>query len=506
MTEEYILKRDVIGNHTERMTSLKKYYPYFRLIENDFSQFQGGKYDCLDMGYLVMAVLRFFMEENNFREKDVTYEEYSSFIKEIYERDFGLVLEKAEEQSLSSYIFDKITNEGRPFVWTYYDPEERMRKSARVRLIESRMGEETVSYRLTSEAVEFYLDTKEIREESAINVSQVLLAKMIAARNFRGGMEVVRRMNNQVARLKMQRDEVLELLGSDVFEGVKAYEEFMETGTRWFAEEQKMFRRNMELIDEALRRADSDTAYGQAVKDIYDLENELKRALVNHSRLLDDCTRLQIQADEMISGAKFSRLKKSFDFKEGQRILMEENDSSVLQYFIKPLLKLHVKKRFSLASVDKLLTLRPEREEKGERIREEDMQEIYISDDEREEQRIRENYILCARLLLYYISVKDSFEIKEWCGYVLEVLGEHVLMYGDFYSMLIHLAQKSVYCMEDIQEHPDTFFEEYLQLAGKENPQYGKLKFRLEFLEDEFSPVPGCVIWNFKIIKEEQEI
>ena len=30
-------------------------------------------------------------------------------IKEIYERDFGLVLDQAEEQSLSSYIFDKIT-------------------------------------------------------------------------------------------------------------------------------------------------------------------------------------------------------------------------------------------------------------------------------------------------------------------------------------------------------------------------------------------------------------
>ena len=99
MTEEYILKRDVIHDHSERMENIKRYYPYFRLIENDFSQYQGGKYEMLDMGYILMAVLRFFIEENNFKEKDVTYEEYSSFIKEIYERDFGLRLEKAEEQS-----------------------------------------------------------------------------------------------------------------------------------------------------------------------------------------------------------------------------------------------------------------------------------------------------------------------------------------------------------------------------------------------------------------------
>jgi len=101
MTEEYIPKRYVIHNHSERMANIKRYYSYFRLIENDFLQYQGGKYETLDICYILMAALRFFIEENNFKEKDATYEEYSSFIKEIYERDFGLRLEKAEEQSLS---------------------------------------------------------------------------------------------------------------------------------------------------------------------------------------------------------------------------------------------------------------------------------------------------------------------------------------------------------------------------------------------------------------------
>ena len=308
MTEEYILHKDVITNHKDRMFYLRKYFPYFKITENNFSQFQNGKYESLDMGYLLMAVLRFFIEENNFREKDVTYQEYSSFIKEIYERDFGLVLDQAEEQSLSSYIFDKITNEGRPFLWSYYDPVEKKKETLRVRLLDSRVTKEGVYYRLTSEAIEFYLDTKEIQDESDISVSQVLLSKMIASRNFRGGIQVVQRMNNQVARLQKQREEVLGLLAGDVFHGIQAYEKFMENGTKWFAEEQKMFHKNMELIEEALKRADTEAAYGQAVKDIYDLESELKRALINHSRLLSDCTKLQIQADEMVDGAKYSRL------------------------------------------------------------------------------------------------------------------------------------------------------------------------------------------------------
>lgn len=503
MTEEYILKRDVISGHNERMANIKKYYPYFKLIENDFLQYQGGKYGRLDMGYILMAVLRFFIEENNFREKGVTYGEYSSFIKEIYERDFGLMLGKAEEQSLSLYIFEKINNEGRPFVYGYFDPEERKKKNVRVRLIESRIKNDTVYYYLTAEAIEFYLDTKEIRDESVINVSQILLAKMISTKNFTGGIEVVRRINNQVARLKIKRDEVLELLNNDVFEGVRAYEEFMDTGVKWFSEEQRMFHKNMELINEALKRADNENVYGQAVKDIYYLENELKRALVNHSELLNACTKLQIQADEMIAEAKFSKLKKSFDFRDSLRIMMEENDTSLLQYFIKPMLKLHINKNFSLTSIDKMLTLRPEKEETGEKISEKREEETYVSEDDIEDSRIRENYILYVRLLLYYISVNKQFEIREFCEYMAGILGKKVLSSGDFYSMLTHLSQKGFYNIEEIRERPDTFLEEYIFLAVKENPQYRQLSFRLAFSGEELQVTESCVITNFTIIRED---
>ena len=502
MTEEYILTRDVINGHNERMENIKKYYPYFKLIENDFSQYQGGKYEMLDMGYLFMAILRFFIEENNFKEKDVTYEEYSSFIKEIYERDFGLVLEKAEEQSLSSYIFDKIRNDGKPFIFRYFDPEERKKKSIRVKFIESRIKDETIYYYLTGDAIEFYLETKEVRDESAINVSQILLGKMIASKNFRGGIEVVRRINNQVARLKLQREQVLELLNSDVFQGVQAYEEFMEHGVKWFSEEQKMFNKNMELINEALQRADSEAAYGQTVKDIYELENELKRALVHHSELLNACTKLQIQADEMVAKAKFSKLKRNFDFKSAMDVMMKENDTSALQYFIRPLLKLHVKKQFQLSSIDKMLTLRPEKEETGEKIRENSREENYISDDEIEEQRIQQNYILYVRMLLYYISIHDTFGVKEFLDYLKEILGENVLYNSDLYSMLTHLSQKDDYNIENIMEKPDTFLEEYMILAVKENPQYGHVRFGLEFGGDELQITDSCIITDFRIIRK----
>ena len=102
---------DIISDHRERMLNLKKYYPFFRLIDTSFSNYKDGRYEILDMGYIVMAVLRFFIEENNFKEKDVTYPEYLEFITDVLKKDFGLVLGEEESREIGDYIFDKIKND-----------------------------------------------------------------------------------------------------------------------------------------------------------------------------------------------------------------------------------------------------------------------------------------------------------------------------------------------------------------------------------------------------------
>lgn len=504
MTDKYVLVRDMVADHRERMGNIKKYYPYFKLFETDFSLYQNGKYACLDMGYILMAVLRFFIEENNFKEKDVTYEEYSSFMREIYERDFGLTLEEAEEQSLSSYIFDKIRNEGKPFVFSYYDPEEQKKKNVRIRWIDSKIKEEKVYYYLTGEAIEFYLETKEVKDESKINMSQLLLSKMIASKNFKGGIEVVRRINHQVIRLKMQKDQVLKILGSDVFTGVKEYEKFMNHGIRWFQEEQKMFAKNMELIDEALKRADGE-AYGDTIREISQLEQELKHALANHSDLLNACTKLQIQADELIARAKFSKLKKSFDFDMAAAQMVKNGDASVLQALVEPLFRLHAKKSFPLFRVENLLTLRMGREENAEVIEEKEEVE-YVTEDEKEETRIGHNFEIYLRLLLYYISIREKFDVDALSWYIQEITGEDVYCQSDYYAMLTHLAQKESYDMDKILEKPETFLEEYMAKTCRENPQYKPLRFFLDFSgAEELQTKEGCTILNFQIYRGEND-
>ena len=123
MPQEHILVNDIIADHKERMLNLRKYYPFFKLSEVSFSWFKDGIYDNLDMGYILMAVLRFFIEENNFKERDVTYQMYYDFMSACIRRDFAVTLTPEDNKVLVDYIFDKLKNDGRPFMFEYYDPD-----------------------------------------------------------------------------------------------------------------------------------------------------------------------------------------------------------------------------------------------------------------------------------------------------------------------------------------------------------------------------------------------
>ena len=100
---------EIITEHRERMLNLKKYYPFFKLIDTSFSQFKEGRYEALDMGYIVMAVLRFFIEENNFKEKEVTYKEYqerSAFTQKSFRKKNAAAIDAFEEAD--KYIAEHI--------------------------------------------------------------------------------------------------------------------------------------------------------------------------------------------------------------------------------------------------------------------------------------------------------------------------------------------------------------------------------------------------------------
>ena len=481
MSEEYTLVRDIVYDHNERMLNIRKYYPFFKLADISLSQYKEGKFAVLDMGYIVMAVLRFFIEENNFREKMVTYNEYMTFMQDVLKRDFELVIEEDEEKELIAYIFDKLKNDGKPFSYEYFDPVSKQRKTVRTKILDNKIVDDNVVYYITSDAIEFYLDTKEIKDESNITIAQVLLTKMISTRNFKGGTEVVSRINNEVSRLISKKNEILGILSYDIFEGIKAYEGFIKTTVKWFDEEQKLFDKNKQLIEQALRAGEEDNKFYEAMEDIYHLESELNRAMNKHSELLNACTILQAKADEMVVQAKFNRLKSSFDFRKVLSDMIKSDNTDNLNLFTKPLLKLNVKKTFSLTLIDNMLNMRTEAMEDGEKVNENKYDENFKYDDEIEDHRI---FLMS---LFDMLIANEEFDLMQYNEELVKKLGKNVLKNGDYYSFVTHLCQKSSYDMSEVIEKPDTFLEGFMKKVITEESggaKYKYLTFRIDFPED----------------------
>ncbi|MDO5156677.1 MAG: hypothetical protein Q4D51_12005 [Eubacteriales bacterium] len=493
MAEKYIMIHDIMSEHRDRMLNLKKYYPFFVLCENTFSQYKEGKFVDLDMGYITMATLRFFINENNFHESEITYEQYEAFLTEILRREFSLCVGEDEEKELILYIFDKIKNDGRAFTFSYFDPEEKKKKVARVKLIDSRIVDGVVLYHVTTDGIEFYLDTKEIKDESNISVQQLLLEKMIQSENFAGGIEVVRRINNEVGRLALQKKEALDLLSYDVFAGAKASEVYMATVAKWFDEESKLFEKNRALIDKAYKKANvagqESLMNGQSVmlREIHKLDTELKKTIIRHGELIKETIELQNIADEMIARAKLRKLRPVFQFRDALKKTMDVNAPQNMGYLVAPLFMPKLSKTFGATCIDRMLESRLEKDSDHEKIEKKKVDSDYVFEDEIEETRIKENFSMLFGELLEQIWKHNQTTLAELVAIYEIKFGKEIYKNGDLYSFLVHLAQKNQYDLKNMQDKQDTFLEGMVMdgLSVEKRDRFGKMKFEITFSSEQ---------------------
>ena len=239
------------------------------------------------------------------------------------------------------------------------------------------------------------------------------------------------------------------------------------------------------MVDKALRNCKNDAGYYAAMEDIYELERELNRAMNKHSELLEACMALQSKTDELIVNAKLNRLRSTFDFRKMMSELIREDNSDKLELFIKPLLKLGIKKTFSLNLLDNMLTYRVEDKETAEKVKNHEYEENFKYPDELEEERIYENYSKLLKVLFDKLLLGESFTLTELNDEFEEKCGIKVTKNADYYSFMVHLCQKKSYEIDKTIEKPDTFFEDVICRDFRENPnEYKKYKyitFELEF-------------------------
>ena len=501
MALKHVMINDIISEHSARMQNLKKYYPFFVLSETTFAQYKEGKYGFLDMGYITMASLRFLINENNFHEKDITYEEYESFMSELLRRDFDLDEPKEEEKQLILHIFDKLKNDGRAFEFRFYNPDTKSSQIARVKLIDSRIENGQVLYTITPEGIEFYLDTKEVKDESKINVSQLLLEKMITSNNFKGGIDVVKRINAQVIKLKAEKENVLKLLGMDIFEGNKAYTEYMDTIAKWFSEEQKLFAKNKALVDKAIKKAEFEnnqsvdpTGEGsakllrsKALEEISSLENELKKTIYNHSQLISETVELSQMADKIIGQAKLRKLRPVFDFRQSLVNIMKQDNPALMAHVVMPLFAPRLEKTFSIKSIDNMLTLKSEDKQQGEKVEKASLDLDFKYEDEILDEKISHNFAMLFVQLLDQLKKWNKVSLKELNG-ILEIkFSKDIYENRDYYAFLVHLAGKREYSMKQMLVKQDTMLEEMVvsHMTEDEKAEFESMEFTLTFGTEE---------------------
>lgn len=462
MALKYVMINDIIEEHNARMQNLRKYYPFFVLAETTFAQYKEGRYAQLDMGYITMAVLRFFIQENSFNEREVSYDEYEEFMCQLLDRDFDVEIAEDDRTDLIMYIFDKIKNDGRAFEFTFYDPGKKQRKTGRVKLIDSHIVDGKVLYFITADGIEFYLDTKEIKDESKINVQQLLLEKMIVGENFRGGIEVVRRINSEVNRLIREKDEIVNLLSIDVFKGAEEYENYMKTVGKWFADEQKLFAKNKALVDKAITKASYDNmgkGNMKVMEEISQLELELKRTIIKHGSLISSTMELQNISDNIIHKAKLQKLRPAFDFASQLQNIIKEDRPEKMLTILEPLFAPRIVKSFSMTSIDHMLTLKSEDNAKTTKVKKEQLDPNFRYEDELLDEQISANFTKLFHELLDQINKWGHLSLKEFNG-ILEVkFGKEIYDNKDYYSFLTHLAQKDRYSVDEILKKPDTMLE-----------------------------------------------
>lgn len=462
MAPKYVMIHDIIEEHNARMQNLRKYYPFFVLAETTFAQYKEGKYADLDMGYITMATLRFFIQENNFNEREITYPEYEAFMEQLLSRDFDVEIAQGDKADLIRYIFDKIKNDGKAFEFPFYDPDKRKKKIGRVKLLDSRIGDGKVWYYITAEGIEFYLDTKEIRDESRISIEQVLLEKMITGENFKGGIEVVRRINSQVNRLIREKDEIVDMLSYDVFRGAEEYKNYMNTVGKWFAEEQKLFAKNKALVDKAVARASYDNmnkSNSRIMEEISELELELKQTILKHGSLIASTMELQDVSDNIIQKAKLKKLRPAFDFNGQLQKIIAEDRPDKLFIILAPLFAPKIEKTFAMTSIDHMLTLRPEDESRTTKVKKEVKDPDFRYEDEILDEKIAANFGKMFFELMDQIEKWDSLSLKEFNG-ILEIkFGREIYENIDYYSFLTHLAQKREYDIRAMQKKQETMLE-----------------------------------------------
>jgi len=440
------LIKDILDEMDGRMENIKIFYPFLQIHRNLNNNKREHEYDISAM---CLAVLSFLIYEGRLKYKGVTLTEIIGFLKQFVKEAYNDYIDEAESKDFASLVLDKLQNEGSNFLYQYYSYTIGDYRQKILKLIEMKIDDNnnTLYYYITKEGLDFFLKTKEFPEETQITINLLLFRKQIEKGSFDFALETVKRLNIEVQRKIEKKNWILELMMYGGKEGAVAYREYHSSAMLQFQEENELFRdvsallRNVhqEYIEKISKNiiTEKETKAFTVLKQI---EQEMNRAMQNHTKLLKEAASLTKEYDNILKLRTKAAFSERFNFEgELEKVVSKVNHPAYLKYIIEPLFAADTKKFFNVLKVfepQKVLSnVKKDSYEESEdaiKIERETIDDIVRG-------RVYSNFKIYASHMLKMFNNHKEFNLRDWSNKLKTDYGEKAIANGDFISFIIQL-------------------------------------------------------------------
>lgn len=472
MKMEYEFIQELEADFIERTSILKKYYPFFKILLDKNRQFKDCKteirnYECLDIGYLILSLMRYLVEENNFKNRGVTYLNIYEYMNTLVDYSYRIILKDEECKELTSMILELLTNGGQPYEYVVKDGRSNKFLVHRVSYIRAEVDAVigNLNYFITDLGIEFYLETKEMKELNRISIQQVLLEKMVSSSNFKGAREIVNRISNEVSKLHLLKKEVIDMILINPVQGDVMYEEFYKKAMEWFDQEEDYFSKNLKAVEYARDKIISGEQTG-TIREINWLSDELKNASNKYGDLLIEMVDLKNKVDDIRASRKIKVLRNTFDFNVVVSKMIDMDNADDLKYLAQPFLLTRKNKYFDFKRIDELLRFKALDEDVPD-VKEEDELIDYVFDDELELERIKHNHHIYIQCFYHLLQYNINFDLNQYNALLEEKFGPMIFNQGDYFSFLIGLSSRSRYVKDESSEDTSSLWESIVSYEEK---------------------------------------
>ncbi len=457
----------IFEGYKERIGRIALFDLFYQMDKKQKTDHQGKQLDYFGM-YLVTLI--FFFENMLQRNRQVSIEDLSVFLKTTFQKHYTLDYQGYEDIARSFVEAMRPTSGRRNYRQFYnYETEKEDRVEYSLLKVAGWDQERNVQYyALDEQGLELIFATKEYFSEFQISISQLILRKQLEKGEFVGALRQIDEMQIGVQSIKEKinhiKHEVQRNIVSDEIYG--RYQELIEDINRRLKREHEEFeeiatfvQETKDLYERSHHLSEKDQgAFSMVIR----IDNELADVHHLHGSLLEESIELKMSALKAARESLYFIGVSSFNFEQeivGKMLSlpMPLEETEVIAH---PYLGRSQAKIWSPLAVFAPQWIKKEGEELPRYLF------IEPKEKEQEQRECRQQHIYQRIFSAIYPTLQQEKKVTlEALG---KVIPEAFLQVRETYDFFIVLHQMSPINLEDIQEQPDhVFYEAFKELFPK---------------------------------------